>query len=511
MFSDFSPEQLSELAAGSRLIHFEANEAILEFGEECRFLGIMLRGLAELSVLDDSGERHTIRSMGPGDIFGVVSLMTGNRSMADVIGQAPSQALLIPQALFSTIIISNAKAISHLSQLMVERLRRAPFEGRGEDRARSALTSSQDPYGLTLKTDQGLKVLVLNCGSSSLKYNFYDTSIDDGSASGLVERIGIEGTRHTFNSRLGPRFDDLPQGGHGEAVRAMLAALTDPEAGVINSPGEIAAIGHRVVHGVSQYSHPVVIDDQVMADIDRLGCFAPLHNPVNLLGIRAAREFFPQACHVAVFDTAFHQTMPAYAYLYGLPYEYYEEKGIRRYGFHGTSHKYSALKTAEFLHRPFNLLSIIVCHLGNGASVCAVDHGRSVDTSMGFTPAEGLIMGTRSGDLDPAILVHLMRQEGLDGRDLEELIQKKGGLLGLSGISNDMREIEAAANEGNYRAQLAIKTFCYRIRKYIGAYTASMGQLDAVVFTGGIGQGSVGGSPHGLPGPGPDGTENRRG
>ncbi|MEW5725666.1 MAG: acetate/propionate family kinase, partial [Thermodesulfobacteriota bacterium] len=254
---------------------------------------------------------------------------------------------------------------------------------------------------------------------------------------------------------------------------------------------EVTAVGHRVVHGGEKYSHEVLIDDEVLAGIEAASSLAPLHNPVNLAGIRAARRLFPKAAQVAVFDTAFHQTMPAYAYLYGLPYEH-SQKGLRRYGFHGTSHKYVSLKVAEFLKRPYTELETIVCHLGNGASICGVDHGRSVDTSMGLTPVEGLIMGTRCGDVDAGLLVHLLRTEGLDADGLDNLLNKKSGLLGLSGLSNDMRQIEEAAENGNHRALLAIKAFAYRVRKYIGAYVAAMGGLDALAFTGGIGQGSVG-------------------
>jgi acetate kinase len=271
----------------------------------------------------------------------------------------------------------------------------------------------------------------------------------------------------------------------------MVGALTTNDTGVLRSPAEVCAVGHRVVHGGNTYSHQVIITDEVLQEIEKASELAPVHNPVNLIGIHEAQRLFPDVPHVAVFDTAFHQVMPPYAYLYGLPYEYFDQKRIRRYGFHGTSHKYVSLKVAEHLKRSYNELEIIVCHLGNGASVCAIDHGRSVDTSMGLTPAEGLIMGTRCGDIDPAILVHLMRTEGLGHKELDQLINKQGGLKGLSGVSNDMREIEAAADAGNARALLAIKTFCYRVRKYIGAYVAAMGGLDVLAFTGGIGQGSV--------------------
>jgi acetate kinase len=285
---------------------------------------------------------------------------------------------------------------------------------------------------------------------------------------------------------------ELDGGTHQDAFKAMLEELVNPITGVINDPSEISVVGHRVVHGGEKFSEAIVIDDQILAEIEALGPLAPLHNPVNVAGIKEARHIFPAIPHVAVFDTAFHSTLPSYAYLYGLPYEYYEKKGVRRYGFHGSSHSYVCLKAAQFLQRKVNELKIASCHLGNGASLCAIDHGRSVDTSMGFTPAEGLIMGTRSGDIDPGIITYLEREERLTGAEIDEILNKQSGLLGLSGISGDMREVERAAAEGDARALLALKAFSYRVRKYIGAYLAAMGGLDVLIFTGGIGQGSSG-------------------
>jgi acetate kinase len=272
----------------------------------------------------------------------------------------------------------------------------------------------------------------------------------------------------------------------------MVEALTAAAAGALGSLGEVGAVGHRVVHGGERFAGAAQVTDEVLDAIGRLSALAPLHNPVNLLGIREAQRLLPGAPHVAVFDTSFHHTLPPHAYLYGLPFEFCEQRQIRRYGFHGMSHAYVALKAAEFLGRPFNALEIVSCHLGNGASLCAIDHGRSVDTSMGFTPAEGLIMGTRCGTIDPAILVHLMRTEGMGADGLDRLINKQSGLKGLSGISNDMREIERAAQDGDRRALLALKAFSYQVRKHVGAYVAAMGGVDALIFTGGIGQGSAG-------------------
>ncbi len=284
---------------------------------------------------------------------------------------------------------------------------------------------------------------------------------------------------------------ELPKGGFAEAFKAMVAELTAKETGVIGGAGEVSVVAHRVVHGGEKFTEGTLITDEVLAQIEALNPLAPLHNPVNVAGIREMRRLFPAVPHVAVFDTAFHHTLPAYAYLYGLPYELYEKKGVRRYGFHGTSHHYVSLRAAQFLKRRPNELRLVSCHLGNGSSLCAVDHGRSVDTTMGFTPAEGLIMGTRCGDVDAGVLAFLERTEGMTASQSEEMLNKKSGLLGLSGISSDMREILKAADEGHHRALLALKAYCYRVRKYIGAYVASMGGLDAVIFTGGIGQGSA--------------------
>ncbi len=336
------------------------------------------------------------------------------------------------------------------------------------------------------------KILVVNSGSSSLKYSVFGAESAESAAHGVVERVGAGGTRLVQRGPKGERRCELPQGGHREAFDAMVRELSAPDTGVMRDVAEIRAVGHRVVHGGERFAQAVVVDDDVLRAIEALSPLAPLHNPVNAAGIREARRVFPAVPHVAVFDTAFHQTLPPHAYLYGLPYEYYERKGVRRYGFHGTSHAYVSLAAAQHLGRPYDALSIVSCHLGNGASLCAVDHGRSIDTSMGMTPGEGLIMGTRSGDIDPGVLLHLERTEGLDAAQLDALLNERSGLLGLSGISSDMREVEAAAAAGDRRALLAVQAFGYRVRKYIGAYVAALGGIDVLVFTGGIGQGSAG-------------------
>lgn len=351
-------------------------------------------------------------------------------------------------------------------------------------------TKSNNPYQLNLKTQHPEKILVINCGSSSLKYTLFNTGCEGDNFHGLVEKIDSdEMVIHSY-SHEGKKTRALQKGGHSQAFGAMIEALLNPKTGAIGATEEITSVGHRVVHGGDVFSSSVIITDEVLQKIDNLSNLAPLHNPINVIGINEARRMFSGAKHVAVFDTAFHHTIPPCAFLYGLPYEYYSEKNIRKYGFHGTSHFYVALKSAEYLKNAYNDLKMITCHLGNGASMCAIDHGASVDTTMGFTPTDGLIMGTRCGSIDPAILIHLMNVERMNADDLNTVINKESGLLGLSGISNDMREIEAASKSGNKRALLAYETFCYVIRKNIGAYMAAMCGLDVVIFTGGIGEGS---------------------
>jgi acetate kinase len=335
-------------------------------------------------------------------------------------------------------------------------------------------------------------VLVLNCGSSSLKYSFFDTQNPEKRARGHIECIGMSGTRLLQHDPEGQLMLRLPQGSYGEAFAAMLTALKDKAHGVLNDLSAVTAVGHRVVHGGEKFTGPVVIDDAIIVELEKLSPLAPLHNPVNIAGIREARRVFPTVPHVAIFDTAFHATLPNRAYVYGLPHDYHEKKGVRRYGFHGTSHHYVTLAAAQYLKRRPRQLKMISCHLGNGSSICAIEHGRSIDTSMGFTPGEGLIMGTRCGDLDPGIPSFLQKSEDMTPTQLDTLLNKKSGLLGLSGISSDMREIEKAADAGNERALIALQAFCYRVRKYIGAYVAAMGGLDVILFTAGIGQGSAG-------------------
>jgi acetate kinase len=488
VFKDFSADRLQLLVDGARVASFEANQGIVHCGEEATHFGVVLSGTVAASVLGEGGTRQLLGRLKAGDTFNEMALMTGDAALADFIAESRCEVLLIPVSLFQSAIVAEPGAVQHLSRTIAERMKMLVAD---PAKAAAALRQGDDPYGLKLKGERPEKILVINCGSSSLKYSFYDTANESRHARGLVERIGIDGTRLVHRGPKGEVKRELPKGGFAEAFKAMASELTAKETGVIGGAGEVSVVAHRVVHGGEKFTEGTLITDDVLAQIETLNPLAPLHNPVNVAGIREMRRLFPAVPHVAVFDTAFHHTLPAYAYLYGLPYELYEKKAVRRYGFHGTSHHYVSLRAAQFLKRRPNELRLVSCHLGNGSSLCAVDHGRSVDTSMGFTPAEGLIMGTRCGDVDAGVLAFLERTEGRTASQSEELLNKKSGLLGLSGISSDMREILKAADEGQHRALLALKAYCYRVRKYIGAYVASMGGLDAVLFTGGIGQGSA--------------------
>ena len=334
-----------------------------------------------------------------------------------------------------------------------------------------------------------MNVLVINCGSSSLKFQLINSETEGVLAKGLCERIGIDG-RLTYQPAGGEKkTEELAMPTHTEAIQFVINALTDAERGVVKDLSEIGAVGHRVVHGGEKFANSVVITDEVKKAIEECNDLAPLHNPANLIGINACQELMPGTPMVAVFDTAFHQTMPEKAYMYGLPYEYYEKYAVRRYGFHGTSHSFVSKRAAEILGKSYDDMKTVVCHLGNGASISAVLNGKCVDTSMGLTPLEGLVMGTRSGDIDPAILEYISKKEGLDIAGLMNMLNKKSGVFGLSNnLSSDFRDLETAADEGNKQAQVALDVFCYRVAKYVGSYVAAMNGVDTIVFTAGIGE-----------------------
>jgi acetate kinase len=489
LFRKVTGKSLILLEKDAKVLDFEPGEQIISSGLEGRCFGIVLKG--QLEVLDEEGNR--IARINEGEFMGEMSLLTGEPSTADVQAVVASRVLLIHHMVMSQILPQNPDMIKQLASTM--RLRLIRREDEDKDTRRPGRGNLPSPENLLSGPGASeMKILVINCGSSSLKWNLYDTSSSERVTGGIIERIGTEGTRHIIQTGL-QKSDQiekqLPDADHSDAFQDILDFLTGDQ-GPINSLDEIKAIGHRVVHGGEKYTSPVVVNNDVIETIKKLSVLAPLHNPVNLLGIETAQKALPQVPQVAVFDTAFHQSMPPYAYLYGLPYKYYKDLGVRRYGFHGTSHHYVALQAAAYLKRPLNELKIVSCHLGNGSSICAIDHGRSIDTSMGLTPLEGVVMGSRSGDVDAGILFYLARLYNLNVEDMDKLLNRQSGLLGLSGVSNDMREISGAASHGDQQALKAIQVFCYRIKKYIGAYVAALDGLDVLIFTGGIGLGAAG-------------------
>ena len=343
---------------------------------------------------------------------------------------------------------------------------------------------------MNLKGNSNMKVLVINCGSSSLKFQLIDSETEKVLAKGLCERIAIDGSMITYTPAGGEKEKrEVPMKDHTDAIRLVLEALTNEKTGVVKDLSEIGAVGHRVVHGGERFAQSVIIDEDVIKAIEEVSDLAPLHNPANLIGIRACQKLMPGVPMVVVFDTAFHQTMPEEAYLYGLPYEYYKKYKVRRYGFHGTSHSYVSKRAAELLGEKYEDLKIIVCHLGNGASISAVKNGKCIDTSMGLTPLEGLIMGTRSGDIDPAIIEYVAGKEHKSIAEMITVLNKKSGVLGLSdNLSSDFRDIEQGYYSGDENAVRAMKTYCYRVLKYIGSYVAAMDGVDVICFTAGVGE-----------------------
>ncbi len=485
LFETFPAEKVEEIVIKSRLATFEGNEAILETGDEGKVFGILISGHAEISMTDNTGTRSVVSQLNAGDVFGVLSLLTGERVTADVIAGNRCFALMIPQEVFTTHILTNPKAVAYLSRLLAERTRAISL-----DQA-NAPARSDDPYALSLHTNQPGKVVVLNVGISQIHFGIYDTEESGADVHGIIDHADQQVTRITV--MVGPQQKSIEHAPFklSDLFKVMQEATALLGPAFTFHPEDVTAIGHRVVHGGNRFAASIVVTPAVIADIEELAVFAPLHNPANVAGIRVAQKHFPNVPQVAVFDTAFHQTLAPYAYLYGLPYELYKQHGIRRYGFHGTSHRYVSLKSAEVLRRPLGELEIVSCHLGIGASLCAIDHGRSIDTTMGMTPSDGLIMPSRSGSIDPAVMIHLMEQHKMSPEQLSTLINSESGLKGISGISSDIHDIEAAAADGHHRALLAHKAYCYQVRKNIGAYMAAMGGIDVLAFTGDVGETSA--------------------
>jgi len=493
LFDGFAPEKIESILAGSEVRSFEGKEAIRACGDPGEFFGVMLSGCAEVSLAGVFGERVVISELNDGDVFGEMSLLTGDRTVTDIIASNRCFVLVIPRTVFNRDIVTNPKAVMFLSRLLAERVKANAAKAidlTSSQVQSHALANAADPYALGLKSETPGRILALNVGNAQVRFGIYDTEDESLAVQGVFDHLhnGDVGVHLVAGGetieRTRPHFE----------LADLLTAIFD-EIGTLGGrfafmPQDVVVVGHRVVHGGNKYYSSTLITPEVMQDIDQLSVFAPYHNPVNLDGIKVAMKYFPAVPHIAVFDTAFHQTLPTYAYMYGLPYDYYKKDGIRRYGFHGTSHRYVSLKSAEVTKRPLSELEIVSCHLGIGSSMCAIDHGRSVDTTMGLTPSEGLVMSNRAGNLDPAVMIHLMEHYKMSPEELSRLINSESGLKGISGISGDIREIEAAADEGVHRALLAHRVYCYHIRKTIGAYVAAMGGIDVLAFTGRIAESS---------------------
>jgi acetate kinase len=489
LFQHVTDEMLSEIAEKSEVAGFAPDEVIISFGPPVTFLGVVLSGKAEARARVYTGAME-VREQG--DYFGEVSLMTGEPAAFTIVAVEPTRVLMIPDDLFSKWVASDASTRHVFARSMGRRMVLLEEDLRARAELEEAKRSETDPYGLELHTRAPMKILVINARRTSLKFVYFDTADESNHVEGQIVCVGgthcvLEYRKEGVNLRKDVGWIDHPQ-----EIYTILDHLCDLEIGVIERLDEITAVAHRVVHGGAVYDSPVRINDEVIENIRRVEHLAPLHNAMHLRAIETFMQVFPDVPHIAVFDTAFHQTIPTMAQIYGLPYELYETDQVRRYGFHGPSHEYVALRTAAHLGRPVAELKIITCHLGEGGSICAIDHGRSIDTSMGLTPLEGLMMPARSGDIDPAIVTYLQREKGMSYQEVEQYLNLESGLKGITGISADVREIIRAANNGSRRAILALQAYAYRIRKYIGAYFVALGGLDALVFTAGVGEGSSG-------------------
>ncbi|PKN69852.1 MAG: acetate/propionate family kinase [Deltaproteobacteria bacterium HGW-Deltaproteobacteria-12] len=492
MLADLQKDELALIAENAQLLNFPDGSAIIKRGEPGRFLWVVYDGEVEVLRTEDDGSRRIVASLERGQIFGEMALLTGELAVLDVLAGRSAKIIRIPRKIFSQIIAGNPKTLGKFTRLVTKRMLRNEQDD-ARNRLEKAHKENEDPYDLNFTSlSDPMKIITVNCGSSSLKYTLFDTTKSEPVIEGMIEKIGSGDSSHIIKTPDDKREHQVKNIMAIEsAFDLMVSTITDKAYTGMSDLNEIKAVGHRVVHGGAKFPSAAMITDEVSAAIKDLAFLAPLHNPYNLEGIKLMQKLFPAAPQVAVFDTSFHLGMPENAYTYALPHDVCEEEQIRRYGFHGTNHKFVALSAASFLKRPLGELRLISCHLGSGASICAIDHGKSVDTSMGMTPLEGLIMGTRAGDVDPGVIMHLLLKRKMSADDVDQMLNKKSGLLGITGLSNDMRTILTAAEAGDLRCERAISTFCYRARKYIGAYIAALGGLDALIFTGGIGENSA--------------------
>lgn len=492
MLSDLDDEDFALIAENAQLLDFPDGDVIIKRGEPGRFLWVVYDGEVEVLLTEEDGSRRVVASLERGQIFGEMSLLTGEPAVLDVVAGRAAKVLRISREIFSRIIAGNPKTLGKFTRLVTKRLLRNEQDD-ARERLKNVQKENEDPYDLNFSSvSEPMKILTVNCGSSSLKYSLFDTDQAAPVLEGLIEKIGSGDASCVIRTPDTKKEYPVKEVMAVEnAFDLMISIVTDMAYTGIKDLSEIKAVGHRVVHGGSKFANSIVVNDEVSTAIRELIPLAPLHNPYNLEGIMLMQKMIPSAPQIAVFDTAFHTGMPDNAYTYALPHEVCEEEQIRRYGFHGTNHKFIALSAATFLKRPLGELNMISCHLGSGASVCAISRGRSIDTSMGMTPLEGLVMGTRGGDMDPGIILHLLRHRGMNADEIDSMLNKKSGLLGITGKSNDMRTILQAAEAGDANCKKAVKMFCYRTKKYIGSYIAALGSLDALVFTGGIGENSA--------------------
>jgi len=489
LFRHVSEPMLDEIIEQSEIAEFAPDEVIIPFGPPVTFLGVVLSGKAEARARVYT-EAMEVREKG--DYFGEVSLMTGEPAAFTIVAVEPTRVLMIPDDLFSRWVASDPKTRHLFARSMGRRMVLLEEDLKAMAELEEAKRSETDPYGLELQTREPMRILVINARRTSLKFAFFDTVNESHNVEGQIVRVGEERCELEYRREGVNVHEQLGHLTRPQEIKAVLERLCDPNIGVIDSIDEITAVGHRVVHGGDRYNSPMLLTDKVIEHIAAVSHLAPFHNPMHLEAIHTLKCTLPDIPHIAVFDTAFHQTIPAMAHIYGVPYDLYTEDKIRRYGFHGPSHQYVALRAAAYLGRPWCELKIISCHLGEGGSICAIDHGRSIDNSMGLTPLEGLMMPARSGDIDPALVTYLQREKGMTYEKVERYLNTESGLKGFTGISDDVREVIKAANAGDRRAMLALQAYVYRIRKYIGAYFVALGGLDILVFTAGVGEGSSG-------------------
>jgi acetate kinase len=490
--SDLPDEELALIAGDAQLMDFPDGSVIIKRGELGRFLWVVYDGEVEVIRTEDDGSKRTVAKLERKQVFGEMAILTGEPAVLDVVTSGAAKIIRIPRETFPPIIARNPKTLAKMTRLVTKRLLRNAKED-SLARLKNVHKENEDPYDLNFSSVfEPMKILTVNCGSSSLKYTLFDTTKTGPVLEGLIEKIGSGDASHVIRTEEDKK--EFPVGevlSIDDAFARMAATVTDMAYTGMEDLSEIKAVGHRVVHGGAQFPNSVIVTPEIYAAIKDLSPLAPLHNPYNLEGVDLMRKLLPDVPQIAVFDTSYHVGMPDHAHVYALPFAVCEEEKIRRYGFHGASHKFVSLSAATFLKRRVGELKMISCHLGSGASVCAIHNGRSLDTSMGMTPLEGLVMGTRAGDVDPGVLLHLMRHRDMTADEIDQMLNKQSGLLGISGKSNDMRTLLKEAEAGDLRCEKAISAFCYRIKKYIGAYWAALGGLDVLIFTGGIGENSA--------------------